>query len=314
MRLDFNVLVIDDQPNGIKGAIENLKQHVEEEGFRLAVKNATSLDEAVTMIGDHVLADVVDLVLVDYDLGTGSGGGGDEALSHIKTAMPFKEVVFYSARSTAELRKLAYDAGVEGVYCATRISLGETVGGVFDALIKKVLDIDHCRGIILGATSDLDHLVNEMLRTVDAQLTEEQRAASLQFALQRIDATLERFKEKRKTLSKEPNLEALLEENQLFTSADRLHLLLNVHDYRYERKSPLRKAVGRYLAKIPGVRNMFAHVRLTPGDHHTRLSGFGEEKLDPITLRAVRRELIEFRDQFQQLAELFNRAGIEITP
>ena len=60
----------------------------------------------------------------------------------------------YSANNDAkELRKLAFEANLEGVYCASRVELVDEVLGVFDSLVKKVLDLDHTRGIVMGATS-----------------------------------------------------------------------------------------------------------------------------------------------------------------
>jgi CheY-like chemotaxis protein len=303
MRLDFNVLCIDDHPDNVKSAIESLGDHIEQEGFRLHVQYSKSLENAFSVINDDLWSDGIDLVLVDYDLGSGSGG--DRALTRIKNAMPYKEVVFYSAVSTADLRKLAYEAGVEGVYCANRLSLGETITGVFDALVKKVLDIDHCRGIVLGATSDVDHLVNNILQTVDAQLSEDQRIEWLQFALARIDETISRSQLAREKLAAGGTMEMLLAEHQLFTSYDRLRLLIAVHDLRFNKtQSALRKAIGRYAERIVKVRNVLGHLHLIPGQPHAALRSFGGEKVEPDTLREVRKELIQFRDQFHRLAEL----------
>lgn len=303
MRLDFNVLCIDDHPDNVKSAVDSLGDHVEQEGFRLHVQYAGTLEDALSVINDEVWTDGIDLVLVDYDLGSGSGG--DRALTRIRSAMPYKEVVFYSAVSTADLRKLAYEAGVEGVYCANRRSLSETITGVFDALVKKVLDIDHCRGIVLGATSDVDHLVNDILRTVDAQLSDDQRTESLQFAIDRIDRTISSSQVTRDKLAAGGTMEMLLAEHQLFTSYDRLRLLIAMHDLRFNKsESTLRKAIGRYAEKIVKVRNMLGHLRLTPGQPHAALRAFGGEKVEPETLREVRKELIQFRDQFHRLAEL----------
>ena len=39
--------------------------------------------------------------------------------------------------------------------------------GVFDFLVKKVLDLDHTRGIVMGATSDIDFIVNECLVMIE---------------------------------------------------------------------------------------------------------------------------------------------------
>jgi CheY-like chemotaxis protein len=305
MRLDFNVLWIDDQPTGVIGAIENLRFHVAEEGFMLQVKQVTNVEEALELVTDHVLVDQIDLVLVDFDLGVGDGSGGEKVLAAMKTAMPYKEVVFYSAAATADLRKRAFDEGVEGVYCANRMSLADTVKGVFDALVKKVLDIDHCRGIILGATSDIDYLVNDILRAIDTELDAEQRAELIGRALKMIDSNLDRSRKARDKLAEAATMEAVLEQHQLFTSANRLQLLRVITENRYEEEQPeLGEMLKEYVNRIPQVRNMFGHVPLAAGDAHKALSDFGGATVDPDTLRDVRKELIRFRDQFLRLAGL----------
>ena len=45
---------------------------------------------------------------------------------------------------------MASEAGIEGIYCAERENLPDEVIGVFESLIKKVLDLDHTRGIVMG--------------------------------------------------------------------------------------------------------------------------------------------------------------------
>lgn len=303
MRLDFKVLWIDDQQGGVRGVLDHLRDHVEEEGFRLEVFPVETLEHASALITDHVWADGIDLVLVDFDLGSGSGG--ELALGQIKRLMPYKEVVFYSSRATADLRKLAYDEGVEGVYCANRTSLAETITGVFDALVKKVLDINHCRGIILGATSDVDDVVNGILSTIAGSGNGEDQAYFLQMAMERIDEALKRFQLQRDQLADQASFEEILRNHQYFTSADRLRLLIALHDRKLQKTQPaLRKAIGRYLDSIPRVRNMFGHARLTPGQQLPALRGFGEQRVDPETLREVRRELVKFRDTFHELASL----------
>jgi CheY-like chemotaxis protein len=305
MRLDFNVLWIDDQPSGVIGAIENLRFHVAEEGFMLRVKQVTNVEEALDLVRDHVLIDQIDLVLVDFDLGVGDGSGGETVLAAMKTAMPYKEVVFYSAVATADLRRHAFEEGVEGVYCANRMSLADTVKGVFDALVKKVLDIDHCRGIILGATSDIDYLVNDILRAIDAKLDDEQRAESIAQGLKMIDSNLDRSRKTRDKLAEAATMDAMLEQHQLFTSANRLQLLRVILKGLYEDEQPeLGEMLKEYVNRIPQVRNMFGHVPLAAGDAHKALSNFGGATVDPDTLRDVRKELIRFRDHFLRLAEL----------
>jgi hypothetical protein len=113
----------------------------------------------------------VDLVLVDWDLG--SNLHGEDAIEAIRDQVRYKDVVFYSAqRAPDELRRAAFEKELEGVYCASREQLVEEVMGVFESLVKKVLDLDHTRGIVMGATSEIDQMVSECLSTIYAMADE----------------------------------------------------------------------------------------------------------------------------------------------
>src|SRR5580698_10169634 len=119
-----------------------------EHGFEFRPRLCRSLEEVRAFLAsdEDVFTDAIDLILVDWDLG--SGAHGEAAIAEIRDAIRYKDVVFYSAQNPAEtLRELAFKTGLEGVYCTSREGLVEEVLGVFESLVKKVLDLDHTRGI-----------------------------------------------------------------------------------------------------------------------------------------------------------------------
>ena len=67
--------------------------------------------------------------------------------------------------------------------------------GVFESLVKKVLDLDHTRGIVMGATSDIDYMVNECLLVIHGQFDENGRAKMLKQALRYIEKRMKQLNE-----------------------------------------------------------------------------------------------------------------------
>jgi response regulator of citrate/malate metabolism len=114
MRLDFNVLWVDDQPDRIDAQITAITKRMEEDGFQFKPTLCQSIEEVRTSIGEDVFKDEIDLILVDWDLG--GNVQGQEAITTIRETVFYKDIVFYSARNPADtLRKLACEKGVEGI-------------------------------------------------------------------------------------------------------------------------------------------------------------------------------------------------------
>lgn len=307
MRLDFNVLWLDDQPERLQSYREQLARTTEGYGFELKVRWMTSLDElkgafSLEQSDQGVFADELDLVMVDYDLGTQLKG--DDALREIRNRLPFKEVIFYSAKPAADLRRLAFEQKVEGVYCASRQDLVDSARWVFEMLIKKVLDVDHSRGIVMGATSDIDHLIHEMVLHIH-------RTAGPAEAKALRDGIIEKVEEKIAQLTKdaeharEEEMEALLERYDLITAATRLRI---VSDYLKVQTNPrlkaLRKSLGKYMSNVVPKRNLLAHVRMVLTATGRALRSRDGKSLTDEDLRNLRQSLLEHRKEFHELREL----------
>ena len=101
---------------------------MEDEGFEFNATLSRSIDDVREKIGESVFADEIDLILVDWDLG--GQVQGQDVIAAIRDAVPYKDVVFYSAQNPANtLRRLAFEKGVEGIYCASREELVDEVFG-----------------------------------------------------------------------------------------------------------------------------------------------------------------------------------------
>ena len=301
MRLDFNVLWVDDQPDRVRSQITAITTRMQEEGFRFAPTLCKSVDEVKKEIADDVFTDEVDLILVDWDLGNGIEG--QDAIAEIRSMVPYKDVVFYSAQTAPDaLRKAAYDKGVEGIYCASREQLVDEVFGVFESLVKKVLDLDHARGIVMGATSDIDYIVNECLLAVHGNLNEGGKDALLKEGLGYIQKRIESLTETAKKLEGATTLAEFFEAHLILTAYDRLRMLSGaLKATTFAAHKGYRPHIATYLQKVVPDRNILGHMVLVPEGKPQSVMDNKGKTISVAKTRELRCIILDLRLQFRNL-------------
>ena len=309
MRLDFNVLWVDDQPSRIESQIKRITKQMEDDGFQFNATQCRSMDDVRKLIGQDVFTDQIDLILVDWDLG--GNVQGQDAIAAIRETVLYKDVVFYSAQNPADtLRQLAFDKGVEGIYCASREDLVEEVLGVFESLVKKVLDLDHTRGIVMGATSDIDSMVNECLVAIHAQSDQDGKQALLKQALGYVDTKIKELTETADKLRGATSLPELFEAHLVFTAYDRLRILAGALKTKsLEPHKVYRKSVVAYQQEVVPKRNVLGHVaRVRQGEAYALADSKGNVfSLDET--RKLRRLILSLRADFRNLLAALQAQG-----
>jgi len=124
MRLDFNVLWVEDQPARVQSYAQKIDRLIRKEGFRLDAQYAKSVEEAKGFMGSDIYGDHIDLVLMDFDLGGGSTG--EDGLVEVRRVFPFKDVVFYSSQ-VGNLSAMVANRELQGIFCSDREGLPDTV-------------------------------------------------------------------------------------------------------------------------------------------------------------------------------------------
>jgi hypothetical protein len=309
MRLDFNVLWVEDQPRYVQSHVPAIERHMGENGFALNVTHCQTMAEVESKIAPDVFDDEFDLVLVDWDLGSSPGGEelrGDSVIQAIREKIPYKDIIFYSGQAgIADLRKYAYEAQVEGIFFTGRADGGivQAVKDVFDSLVKKVLDLDHTRGIVMGATSDIDFMVNECLKHAHGKLEPEKQKSMVADAIKHIDRRMADLAKQVDQLRKATALEPLFDAHGIFQSYDRLHMLSDVLKLDvFAAHKGYTKSVTGYMGNVVPHRNVFAHVLATPGGPKQLVNNKGEI-IDLNKAREIRRTIVELRGDFRSLLE-----------
>jgi len=301
VRLDFNVLWVDDQPERVASQIKSIALKMAAEGFEFRPRQCTTMDQVEAAISEHVFTDEIDLILVDWDLGNNIHG--EDAIDRIRQIVQYKDVVFYSGEATVlELRQKAFDKNLEGVYCASRPELIDEVVGVFESLIKKVLDLDHTRGIVMGATSDIDHMINTCLSLAHDKLDEGGKAKFIGEALKRVADQVENITKLGEKLKATPSVEALFKAHILFTSDHRLRMLASVLGMKeFETHVAAVATVKSYREGVVHDRNTLGHAVLIPGGKSDSVVDDTGKVVDIDQMRELRKLILSLRAEFRAL-------------
>ena len=166
MKLAFQLLVIDDQPDTAESAIGLLEDHLRDRGFDLDRTYRTQPpDLSAQALRDFVQSQghgrPYDLVMVDFGLGQDYTGA--MAAADLRAVLRYTDMIFYSSNSTINLLDLLAERKVQGVFVATRMELDTALIELADTIIGKVADITHMRGIAMAEVADMDTIIQELL-------------------------------------------------------------------------------------------------------------------------------------------------------
>lgn len=301
MRLDFNVLWVDDQPASVAHQIKSIALQMADEGFEFKPRQCSTIDQVEQVVADSVFTDEIDLILVDWDLGNNMHG--EDAIERIRQIVQYKDVVFYSGQKTVvELRKKVYERELEGVYCASREGLVDEVVGVFESLIKKVLDLDHTRGIVMGATSDIDYMVNACLTLAHGKLDNVGRAKFIEEAMRRVVDQVTNITKQSDKLKAAPTVEALFNAHMLFTSDNRLRMLMSILGTgEFTAHADSVKTIQSYREGVVSGRNTLGHAVLVPQGKPNSVVDEAGKTVDIEQMRQLRKLILGLRADFRAL-------------
>lgn len=307
MRLDFNVLWVEDQPDRVAAQVKAIDLRMGAEGFQLTPTTCTKVEEVRAHLAEDLFRDEIDLILVDWDLGTGVRG--QHVIREIREVIPYKDVVFYSAVTNVnELRKAAFDEELEGIYFVLRNELVEEVTQIFRTMIKKALDLDHTRGIVMGATSDVDQIVRDCLLAAHSLLNEKGQATVLAEMVKILDDKVPNLA-KQVAKVKILTVEKIMATHQTFTANDGLRILKRILETEeFNQHAHYVSGLTRYIRDVVPMRNILGHKVLSPEGKPQGIAGIRGETITLDELRELRRLLLELRQQFRKLHDVLRSA------
>lgn len=153
MKLNYNILWIDDTPKWVESIEPSLKEHFDELGYRLNImleKNGANIVEAIKN-------PELDLIIVDFQLPKVTG---KDLIDTIRKKHVLVEIVFYSQAGNP---KDKFATAPDGVYFTSREDAEERITAVIDLTLKKAQDINNIRGLVIAETIDIETKLGDVL-------------------------------------------------------------------------------------------------------------------------------------------------------
>lgn len=162
MDMFYRILWIDDNIDDLDGHIRLLDTSVKQLGFEVQIKyfNDITAESIEKLVKDLKASNTYDLIIADYDLGNKIGGV--KVLKKIRTTHHNK-MVLYSATPVPTLRQLICDERFDGVFCMSRTGLKNQLLPLIEVDIRKINIPPFIRGLFIGAVSEIDALLADIL-------------------------------------------------------------------------------------------------------------------------------------------------------
>ena len=161
MRIDYNILWFENDEGWLKQAVKGIGNLLDDYGFRLKEtnqKDGSKIEDLIVAIQSKILD--IDMIFMDFKL---SGSvNGEKLIETIRSRNLYTEILFYSMdENVKQIIEDAYGS-IEGIYYSGRDNFRQKAQEVIWHTIKKVEDVESMRGLIMGATSEIENLMKEI--------------------------------------------------------------------------------------------------------------------------------------------------------
>lgn len=303
MNLDYDVLWIDDRPRQVSGVMNHLSVKLSRKGFNLVVKMIEDPGDGTTL-KRHFKSTKYDLLVVDYRLQSESLMGND-LIRKIRSFCRYTDVVFYSSEDAKALRE---KIDVDGVYCANRPNLLDTIWSVVESTIKKAGDLNSMRGLSMAQIADFDHSIDQAMHLCFEKLVDEDKKSA--FILDLCNRVSEFHSDNFKKISDMPKNLSIENYTSLLTSNPKHEFLLKLIELLENGDlDNLASKISNYSQDIIQKRNLLAHsMELSFESGSYKLVNNSKNIIfseDDFTM--MRLKLLEYKDDFERILKLVSK-------
>lgn len=302
MHLDYRILWFEDQIENIRPYQANISSAISRLGFNPKIETREVIAGAKDPLANLPSARDVDLVIMDFKL----GGGYDGASLAKRLKMTYRDtdMVFYSSESAKTLRKLIFEQDIDGVFCFHRTNLSDRTIGLVQSQLRKMLDLNHMRGIVMAATSDLDQAMIECLKKIQPLIKSDNKDEFIRGVGGRISESLRSKADQIEKFVSKGQLDKILKEPS-FGAALRLSVLQEEVAKISDRISEvhLLERLASYRDDVIGPRNDFAHRRAVLANNQLVLEG-RDQPFTQDSMITLRLKLLSHFDNLSGLISL----------
>lgn len=299
MNLSYSILWFDDD----KDFFDSLdKEPIEAEiaswGFTPVIYPVHNTDD----LRQYAPFNQFDMLVVDFMLG--GDEHGDKFIKDVRDQNVFAEIIFYSTTASSELWNAVHEKELEGVFVTNKNGIEQKLLRVARQSVRKVLDLENMRGIVMSEVGDLDALLEDIFARAMVGITQEQQTKVFhefhkdthKQAGKRVQA-LEAFQES-------PSIVKLLElcdSNKRwknFRLVRKHHVLLKTKDIADD-----------YMDEILFPRNCLAHGIPKKAEDGNFIFNFsGKDYLfDENTSQNLRKRILEYKKAFTEIVEMLSQ-------
>jgi DNA-binding NarL/FixJ family response regulator len=159
MNLTFNVCWIEDQASDAE--VDDIMSAIRKNGFHPQIDRIET-DEQIKSFAEQQ-NHYHDFELILLDLRLGDGLRGNEIAKDVRRHFPSTPLLFYSGVDETELRRMMFEAGVEGVYCVHRDRLSERTHELVRDLSPALNRLNSMRGLAAQVVADCDQQLRQIL-------------------------------------------------------------------------------------------------------------------------------------------------------
>ena len=167
MKLKYSMLWFDDDKDQFSSYdFDDLITQINSWGFDF---DSPTYVQTVQEFMDKAPFTEFDLIVVDYNIGE-DNEHGDDFIQKVREQKIYTEVVFYTAGDITKLWESVKEKRLEGVFLSNANSITQKVLQVAKQSVKKVVDLENMRGIVMAQVGDIDLIMKDLLETGLAQL------------------------------------------------------------------------------------------------------------------------------------------------
>lgn len=293
MRLKFSVLWFDDNEVYLDSVdLDGLKGDVRSWGFDPEITMVTTPEE----FAYHMPFEKFDLIVVDRRLE--NYPDGQDFIAELRNHAVYTEVIFYTAGNASDLWDAIREKQLEGVFVSNRNDILSKITRIGYQSIRKVLDLENMRGIVMAEVGELDHLLDDIITIGMSSLSaEQQNSIFTKFHTESIKQS-QQSQERLHAFLENP---AIIEMLNLCDSSKRWQNFNRL--WKQHEKLRSRGRVGEFDKDVLGPRNFLAHGRpLYRDDGSVLFSHQGREYLfNADNSLKLRQTILQYKVAFSEI-------------
>lgn len=296
MRLVFSGPWFDDDEEYFDSLdLEPLENEISSWGFWPEIEKVTTPEEFIS----HSPFKSYDLIVVDRNLE--GYEDGQEFIANIRKNAIYTEIIFYTAGNTSDLWEAIRDKELEGIFVSSRNNLLSKIAAVGRQAIRKILDLENVRGIVMAEVGELDLLLDEIITLGIESLSEEDRSPIFQRFHENAVSQTNKCAIALNDFIEQPNavgMLALCDSDKRWQTFNRLR---KAHIKLKGKEKP-----GNYVQDILRPRNFLAHGKPEPRENGGYLFRYKDKEyyFDDEVSQGLRQTILRYKNVFSSFIDL----------